>query len=78
MPIPSYRVKLATARRLLNKLLDEERQEGIPTDVSFEIASKRRALSILLGQLMQNAGGIRALEIEAKRRLSSERYKNFP
>ena len=60
IPLPSYRLKLGSMSRLMNEILKNEPNAGIDR--------KRRALSMLLGQLQNSNGGVRELETESIRR----------
>lgn len=75
-PLPSYRVKLATLSRLIDLVLLEEADTidaansspNSSTEAAQYISSrKRRALSIILGQLQNQPNGVRGLEIEARK-----------
>ena len=67
LPMPSYRVKLATLYRMLNVILAEE-----STTFMVDADRTRRALSILLGQLQSCPGGVFGLEREALKRKGNE------
>ena len=72
IPLPSLRLKMGSAKRLMNTLIEKEgrgsnKEEGGP---EMDSGKNRRALGILLNQLAQNDGGVRALELEALTRLS--------
>ena len=71
IPLPSLRLKMGSAKRLLNTLIETE-EKGVERgdNTEMESAKKRRALGILLNQLSQNTGGVRGLELEALTRLS--------
>ena len=71
IPLPSLRLKMGSAKRLLNTLIQTEEKDtskGVNSDM--DSGKKRRALGILLSQLAQNDGGVRGLELEALTRLS--------
>ena len=71
IPLPSLRLKLGSAKRLMNTLIETE-EKGFEKGMNKEMdsAKKRRALGILLNQLSQSKGGVRGLELEALTRLS--------
>ena len=71
IPLPSLRLKMGSARRLLNTLVQTEEKSVEKTgSVEDDSGKKRRALGILLNQLAMNDGGVRGLEVEALTRLS--------
>ena len=59
LPLPSLRVKLAIAKRLIATILTEENQliEDNQANPLFLQTRKRRALSMLIGQLQNKQGG---------------------
>jgi hypothetical protein len=69
IPIPSYRVKLGSLRRVLQTILA---QENLPENTSNTVyqSTRRRSLSMVLNQL-QYVRSIRSMEGEANRRLST-------
>lgn len=81
--LPSYRVKLAALQRVVALVLAEENEAAgaarvlvkspQPEDALLEYRQQRsrRALSIVLGQLQGQEGGIRALEREARGRANN-------
>lgn len=68
VPLPSYRVKLAICLKVLNSILLAEDSESDLNEASS--SRKRRAILIILNQLVSTKGGIRRLQ-----RLSS-RYNS--
>ena len=70
IPLPSLRLKMGSAKRLLNTLVETEDKSMEKTgDASLDSGKRRRALGILLNQLAMNDGGVRGLELEALTRL---------
>ena len=70
IPLPSLRLKMGSAKRLLNTLVETEEKSMDKTgDASLDSGKRRRALGILLNQLAMNDGGVRGLELEALTRL---------
>ena len=72
IPLPSLRLKMGSARRLMNTLAEsEEKAMEKPEGNSMDSGKRRRALGILLNQLAMSEGGVRGLELEALTRLSA-------
>jgi len=67
--LPSYRVKLLILRSLIDRILIQETNNN---GIAIDPARRRRALSIILGQLPSTAKGIRQLASEAERRSRNE------
>jgi hypothetical protein len=76
--LPSYRVKLGALQRVVQLILSEESEnvafskvllkcENVEELTSYRMSRRRRALSIVLGQL-QGQAGIHSLEREARAR----------
>lgn len=74
IPLPSLRMKMGSARRLLNTLIETDDKnldkENNDQNKNIKLAQRRRALGILINQLGQSDGGVRGLELEALTRLS--------
>ena len=71
IPLPSLRLKMGSAKRLLNTLVETDDKSMEKTgDVTLDSGKRRRALGILLNQLAMNDGGVRGLELEALTRLA--------
>jgi hypothetical protein len=73
IPLPSFRLKLGSAKRLLRTLENEENKSRMlmNEETAAEVAPRRRrALMVLLSQLSRQKGGIRGVEAEAFRRMS--------
>lgn len=71
IPLPSLRLKMGSAKRLLNTLVETEEKPMEKTgDATLDSGKRRRALGILLNQLAMNDGGVRGLELEALTRLA--------
>eukprot|EP01041_Mallomonas_annulata_P007068 gene7068-14380_t len=68
IPLPSYRVKLASLYRIYYSILEEERKNQLSPNPLNEKAIKRRSIAVLLNQL-KSTKGVRALESEAEQRL---------
>ena len=79
--LPSYRVKLGALQRVVQLILSEESEnvafakallkcENVEELSSYRMGRKRRALSIVLGQLQGQSAGIHGLEREARARAS--------
>ena len=67
--LPSYRVKLLILRSLIDRILIQETNNN---SNAVDPARRRRALSIILGQLPSTEKGIRQLATEADRRSRNE------
>lgn len=72
IPLPSYRLKLGSTKRLLMTLEDEENKSRMLMNEDSAEAGprRRRALMVLLSQVSREKGGIRGVEEEALRRIS--------
>jgi len=70
IPLPSLRMKLGSARRLLVTLIESDEKMTLEKGMSnVDSAKRRRALGILLNQLRETKG-VRSLELEATKRIS--------
>jgi hypothetical protein len=70
IPLPSLRMKLGSARRLLVTLIESDEKVTLEKGISnVDSAKRRRALGILLNQLKETKG-VRSLESEATKRIS--------
>jgi SOUL heme-binding protein len=72
IPLPSLRLKMGSARRLMNTLAESEEKTTEKSESNnMDSGKRRRALGILLNQLAMSEGGVRSLELEALTRLSA-------
>lgn len=72
IPLPSLRLKMGSARRLMNTLAESEEKTIEKSESNnMDSGKRRRALGILLNQLAMSEGGVRGLELEALTRLSA-------
>lgn len=75
IPLPSFKMKLGSCRRVLQMLVDEQQTYSTDSSANGNILDqertnrRRRALAVLLNQLVTQRNGIRGLESEALRRL---------